>query len=72
MSAIAVIGEAERVRCFAFAGVYVAAADDSISVRNAWDALPADVGLVILTRAARDELTDLDERDPRLWVVMPA
>ena len=72
MSAIAVIGEAERVRCFALAGVHVATADDAASVRAAWDGLPADVGLVILSRTARDALADLDERDPRLWVVMPA
>ncbi len=72
MSAIAAIGEAERVRCFALAGVHVAAADDPGSVRAAWDALPANVGLVMLTPAARDALTDLDERGSPLWVVMPA
>jgi vacuolar-type H+-ATPase subunit F/Vma7 len=72
MSRIVAIGERERVHGFAFAGVRVAAAGQPDAVLAAWRALPADVGLVILTRAAHTALVaELSERDQRLWVVMP-
>jgi hypothetical protein len=42
-------------------------------VRDAWQALPEDVGLVILTAAARAALgAELSAQEGRLWVVMPA
>jgi vacuolar-type H+-ATPase subunit F/Vma7 len=73
MSAIAVIGEQEHARTFAFAGVRVIVADDPDAARTAWRSLPADVGLVILTAAAHAALdSELSHRDQRLWVVMPA
>jgi vacuolar-type H+-ATPase subunit F/Vma7 len=52
MSRIAVIGERDRVRGFAFAGALVAAAEDPAGARAAWRELPPDVVLVILTPAA--------------------
>ena len=67
---IAAIGERERVQGLRFAGVDIIAADDPTAVRAAWRALSDDVGLVILTAAARDELA-LSEEEERLWVVMP-
>jgi vacuolar-type H+-ATPase subunit F/Vma7 len=70
MSRIVAIGERERVRALAFAGVHVAAADDPDAVRAAWEGLPDDVGLVILTSAARDVVAP-SKQDERLWVVMP-
>jgi vacuolar-type H+-ATPase subunit F/Vma7 len=72
-SRIAALGERERLRCFAFAGVHLAAAEDADAVRAAWRALPSDVGLVILTHAARAALSaELSQREERLWAVMPA
>jgi vacuolar-type H+-ATPase subunit F/Vma7 len=73
MSQIVAIGESERLRGFAMAGVRVIAADDSASARVAWDALPADVALVILTTAARAALPaqELGRLERRLWVVLP-
>ena len=56
MSAVAAIGERERVRGFAFAGVHVGAAEDPEAARAAWRALPADVALLILTPAAHAAL----------------
>lgn len=70
---IAALGERERVRGFAFAGVHLAAAEDAQAVRAAWRALPREVGLVILTPAARAALgTELAEQRELLWAVMPA
>ena len=72
MTRIAAIGEHERVHGFAFAGVHVAAVDQPDAALAAWRALPADVGLVILTQVAHTALAaELSERDERLWVVMP-
>ena len=74
MTRIAAIGEQERVRAYALAGVLVAAADDAGAARAAWRALPPDVGLVILTRAVQAVLAadGLDQHDERLFVVLPA
>lgn len=69
---IAALGERERLRGFAFAGVQVAVAEDAPAVRAAWRALPDDVGLVILTAAAHAALAEeLAEREERLWAAMP-
>ena len=73
MSGIAAIGESDRVRGFALAGVSVAAADEPDAARAAWRALPADVALVILTPAAHAAIAgELADGGRRLWVVMPA
>jgi vacuolar-type H+-ATPase subunit F/Vma7 len=73
MSTIAAIGERERVRGFALAGVHVVAAEDPELARAAWRGLPDDVGLVILTPTAHAALARETgvSRDDRLWVVMP-
>lgn len=71
-SRIAAIGESERLRGFAFAGIHVAPADDDDGARAAWRSLPPETGLVILTAAAREALADeLYRPDERLWVVIP-
>ena len=74
MSQIAAIGEFARIGGFALAGVQIAVADHPDAVRTAWRELPGDVGLVILTPAARValEAEGLGQADPRLWAVMPA
>ncbi len=72
---VAVIGERERVGGFALAGVLVAAANDAASVRAAWQALPTEVGVVILAPAAHGALASdglLAPGGARLWTVMPA
>jgi vacuolar-type H+-ATPase subunit F/Vma7 len=73
MTRIAAIGEHERVVGFAFAGVHIATADRPDEALAAWKALPEDVGLVILTRAAHAAVaSELSELETRLCVVMPA
>ena len=58
MSGICAIGEPERVRAFALAGVSVAPARDARAVRAAWVALPPATVLVILTPMAGAALED--------------
>jgi vacuolar-type H+-ATPase subunit F/Vma7 len=73
VSQIVALGESRRLRGFALAGVDVIAADDPASARAAWDALPGDVALVILTPAAHAalEAEELGQPGRRLWVVLP-
>jgi vacuolar-type H+-ATPase subunit F/Vma7 len=73
MSHIVAIGEQERLRGFALAGVDVAAAEDFPRVRAAWEALAPEAALVILTPAAHAALEagTLEPRGERLWVVLP-
>jgi vacuolar-type H+-ATPase subunit F/Vma7 len=73
MTGIVAIGEQERLRGFALAGVDVAVAEDPAGARAAWAALAPEVALVILTPAAHVALAagELDPKGPRLWVVMP-
>ncbi|MEV0173553.1 V-type ATP synthase subunit F [Streptomyces sp. NPDC050803] len=72
MARIAAIGERPRVIGLATAGVMVFPAPDPRAVRAAWDRLPADVGLVVVTPAAADALGPqaLDGQEP-LLAVMP-
>jgi vacuolar-type H+-ATPase subunit F/Vma7 len=73
MTGIVAIGDQERLRGFALAGVEVTVADDPAGTRAAWAALPPEVALVILTPGAHAALaeSELDPREQRLWVVMP-
>lgn len=73
MTKIVAIGEQERLRGFKLAGMDVDVAEDPADARAAWEALPPDVGLVILTPAAHAALaaSELDPRGQRLSVVMP-
>lgn len=73
MSRVAAIGEEQRVRGFALAGVGVAPAEDEAAARAAWEALDADIGLVILTPAAAQALRgELAVVTRRLWVELPS
>ena len=56
MSAIAAIGTRDRVAGLAFAGVVVLPAADDDAARAAWETLPPDVAVVILTRDAHAAL----------------
>ena len=58
MSRICAIGEPERVRVFALAGVSVVPAEDGRAARAAWVALPPETALVILTPMAGAALED--------------
>ena len=66
------LGEASRVSAFALGGATVIAADDPEAVRRAWEMLPDDVSLVVLTEMASDSLRAArPRRDGVLRVVMP-
>ncbi|SFF99359.1 ATP synthase F subunit [Streptomyces mirabilis] len=56
MGRVAAIGERTRVAGLALAGVTVLVAEEPESVRRAWQDLPRDVALVIVTPAAADIL----------------
>jgi vacuolar-type H+-ATPase subunit F/Vma7 len=72
MARAAVIGETLRVQGYGLAGAVVCAADDEASVLSAWQALPADVVVVLLTARAAGWLGDeLTQRSGLLPVVMP-
>jgi vacuolar-type H+-ATPase subunit F/Vma7 len=68
VSRLAVIGEETLVRGFGLAGAVVLPADGPDAVRAAWQGLPGDVAVVILTPAAAAAL-DRPEAD-RLVAVM--
>ncbi len=57
MTEIAAIGAAAQVGALALAGARIYAADTAEQVRAAWTALPATVGVVVLTESAADVLT---------------
>ena len=69
---VAALGEQALVEGYPLAGARLVVAETDAEVRQAWDALPDSVGVVILTpRAARalgPELTDLNAP---MTVVMP-
>jgi vacuolar-type H+-ATPase subunit F/Vma7 len=73
---IAVLGEDARVTGFGLAGALVRPADGPREVEEAWDALPTDVQVVILTPRAAEHLGCARrdrawERPEVLRVVMP-
>lgn len=73
MSGVAAIGEAVRLDGYALAGVTVHEAPDGDAARAAFDALPADVAVLLLTPRARSALAGhLAERPALLWVELPA
>jgi vacuolar-type H+-ATPase subunit F/Vma7 len=72
MSRIAALGDWQRIRGFAIAGVeaHEAATDEETVV--AWQALPADVAILILTPRAQAALKErLRERPAVLVAVLP-
>ncbi len=54
---VAVIGAHAAVAGFALAGAHVRVAADDDAVRAAWESLPTEVGVVLLTPAAATALT---------------
>jgi vacuolar-type H+-ATPase subunit F/Vma7 len=72
MARAAVIGEAVRTEGFALAGALVLPAEDPVEARAAWDALPADVAVLVLTPRAACWLGEAPQsRHDVLMVVMP-
>jgi len=73
MSRAAVIGETLRVQGFTLAGAVVCPAESPGEARAAWQGLPPDVAVVILTASAAAWLgEDLSQRPDVLPVVMRA
>jgi vacuolar-type H+-ATPase subunit F/Vma7 len=72
MARAAVIGEAVRTEGFALAGALVLPAEDLAEARAAWDALPADVAVLVLTPRAAGWLGEAPQsRRDVLLAVMP-
>ena len=72
MTRIGALGESAKVDGFSLAGALVLAAEQSSEVDAAWDRLPDDVGVLILTPTAAARLeARLGERPRLLPVVMP-
>lgn len=70
-SSIVAIGNPVQLLGWALAGVRLLETATADEVREAWTALDADVGLVVLTADARAALPARLDRGP-LWVVLPA
>lgn len=72
MRRIVVLGDPGRVRGFRLAGVTVIDAAEPRGIEQAWESLPEDTAVLVLTADAAAVLADRLEERPRLtWVVMP-
>lgn len=72
MGSVVVIGEPALVDGYALAGTTVLAAEGAAEMRRAWQDLPAEVALVILTASAARALDDELRGAGVLTAVMPA
>lgn len=72
MSTVAAVGNHHGLEGFALSGVLILTATTPDAVLDAWASLDPDVGLVILTPEAADNLGPrLVARPDIMWVVMP-
>jgi hypothetical protein len=71
VSRVLAIGASLELLGYGLAGAEVVDAPDPERVRVAWAGIGDDVGLVLLTQAARRALPDDLRGDERLWVVLP-
>lgn len=71
MSRAAIIGEAPRIQGFGLAGAVILPADTASEVLAAWQSLPADVTVVLLTARAARWLGDPPRPHDVLLVAMP-
>ena len=71
MSRIAALGRWSELAGYALAGVEVVDVRDPEAVRRAWEGLPDDVAVVVLTAEARRSLPDPLLPSHRLWAVLP-
>jgi vacuolar-type H+-ATPase subunit F/Vma7 len=71
MATATVIGELLAVQGYALAGAAICAAECPDEAAAAWDALPPDIGLVVMTTTAAGWLVDrLEQRPDVLTAVM--
>ena len=71
MGRVVAIGEPGSLEGFALAGATVVTAGDPTAVRRAWEELPEDVSLVLLTESAADTLRELLGSGEILHAVVP-
>jgi vacuolar-type H+-ATPase subunit F/Vma7 len=72
MSRLVVLGDPTWVEGFVLAGATVLPATDADGVRAAWDGLPEDAAVLVMTADAAKALGDsLEERPYLLSVVIP-
>ncbi len=68
---VVAIGDPDLLRGYALAGVEILPATDEPTVAGAWENIDRDVGLVLLTPAARELLEGrLDDRGA-MWIDLP-
>jgi vacuolar-type H+-ATPase subunit F/Vma7 len=66
MSTVVALGELVAIRGYGLAGVTLEPADDEAAVERAWERLPDDVSLLIVTRQAEAVLRERWNERPRL------
>jgi vacuolar-type H+-ATPase subunit F/Vma7 len=72
MARVVVIGESTRVAGYALGGAVVLEAETDAEARAAWDGLPSDVAVVILTASAARAVGPARPSSPALLsVVLP-
>jgi vacuolar-type H+-ATPase subunit F/Vma7 len=71
MGLLVVLGEAARVEGFALGGATVIPAEGPDAVRRAWESLPDDVAVVVLTGQAADALQGRTTREVPSVVMAP-
>jgi vacuolar-type H+-ATPase subunit F/Vma7 len=72
MGRIGVLGDRHRIQGFAMAGVEAFAADTDDDLSAAWQSLPSDLAVLILTPQAATALAErLHERRDLLVAVLP-
>jgi vacuolar-type H+-ATPase subunit F/Vma7 len=72
VSRLVALGEHARVDAFALVGVQVIPAETAADARAAWTALEPDIGVVILSPAARKAIADLlSSRPDVIWTAIP-
>jgi vacuolar-type H+-ATPase subunit F/Vma7 len=73
MGRIAVLGEASHVAYYRLSGALVMVAESPKEILSAWNALPSDVDVVVVTAAAAAELAKhpKPERIASLRVTLP-
>lgn len=72
MGSIIGLGDGQRLQGLELVGVEVRDAVGAEAVQSAWSALPDDLSMLFLTKAAHDALQErLDTRKRLVWVVLP-
>jgi vacuolar-type H+-ATPase subunit F/Vma7 len=71
MSKVVAIGDELSLLGYGLAGAEVVPAEDENAVRLAWNALPSDLGLLVLTATAAGSLQRELEGTDLLWVALP-